>query len=236
MHIEKVIIGSNDIDSSLRLRVSSFFKIVQDVIMHHTEELNVGTKETNEKGILWVISRCLVEFYHLPNYQEEVICKTYPGESKLNMIFPRYFQIEDQKGNVLIKLSSIWALIDKENRHATSSSTIASRCLGEKHEGELPLPGKIDEIAANYRENRSIRYSDVDLNGHLNNTKYIELLLDLHDSGFYKEKPIKKLTLNYVKEIKEGEQVSIYNNVNNNQEFVKIEANGNTSFYALIEY
>ena len=236
MHIEKVVIGSNDIDASLKLRVSSFFKIVQDVIMHNTEELNVGTKETNEKGILWVISRCNVEISRLPNYQEEVICKTYPGPDKLNMIFPRYFQIEDNKGNVLIKLSSIWALIDKEKRTAIASSTIASRCIGESHEGELPLPTKIDEIETKHMENRTIHYSDVDLNGHLNNTKYIELFLDLHDSQFYKEHPIKKLTLNYLKEIKEGEQVSIFNNLSNKQEFVKIEANGVTSFFALIEY
>lgn len=236
MHIEKVTIGSNDIDATLTLRISSFFKIVQDVIMHHTEELNVGAKETNEKGILWVISRCYVEFSRLPRYQEEVICKTYPGPSRFNMIFPRYFQIEDTKGNILLKLSSIWALINKETRKPIASELIASRCSGETHEGELPLPGKIDELKTKLMENRTIHYSDVDLNGHLNNTKYIELFMDLHDSQFYRLHPVKKLTLNYMKEIKEGEQVSISSNNDHQQEFVKIEADGNVSFFALINY
>ena len=100
MYQEKVIIGSNDIDATLTLRISSLFKIIQDVIMHHTEVLNIGVSETIEKGILWVISRCQMEITRLPVYQEEITVITYPGDTKLNMIYPRYIKILDKRFNV----------------------------------------------------------------------------------------------------------------------------------------
>ena len=235
MYQEKVLIDSNEVDASLTLRLSSLFRIIQSVVMKHTEVLNVGTKETIDKGMLWVISRIRLEITRMPKYQEEIVCKTYPGKTILNMLFPRHFYIEDTKGNVIIRFSSIWALIDKENRHPVSSAIIASRCIAESHENELELPEKLEEKPAELKEKRKIHYSDVDLNSHLNNTKYIELFSDLHNSDFYKEYNVSSLTLNYLKEIKEGDIVEVYSN-NNEKEFVIVKCNGQTSFLGSIEY
>ena len=235
MYKEKISISSNDVDSSLTLRVSSLFKLIQDVIMHHTEELGVGVKETIDKGILWVISRAYVEFYRLPHYQEEVTCYTYPGDPKLGLIYPRYFYMVDKNNEVLLRFSSIWALIDKNTRRPVSSKIIEERSKGEKYSDELPLPKKIEDIPSSLVMEKVIKYSDVDLNGHLNNTKYIELFQDLHSSMFYKEKKMATLLLNYNKEVKEGQKVSIYTS-EGDEEFIKVTANGETSFFAIITY
>ena len=235
MHTEKVLIGSNDVDSSLTLRVSSLFKIIQDVIMHQSEKINVGVSETIEKGILWVVSRVHIVLNRLPKYQEEVICETYPGKTKLGLIYPRFFKMKDKNGNTLISFSSIWSLMDKEKRKPTTSKVIEERCIPEERDDELSLPEKVEEIEASEILKRKVQYSDVDLNGHLNNTRYMEILSDIHDSDFYKTHQIKSLTLNYMKEIREGESISLLYG-QSKTEYIEFKVNNNPVFRANIAY
>ena len=235
MFTKKVIIGSNDIDANLNLRIANFMRIVQDVIMEHTEELNVGKKETIDKGIIWVITRLSLEITRLPKYQEEIVIKTYPGENK-SFFYNRYLWVEDNKGNIIIKLSSIWTLLDKNTRMVVLNKDIASRCLEEHHEGELPLPIKVD-ITDNLgiKETRKVHYHEVDLNGHLNFTKYIEFILDLHDNDFYAKSPVKSLILNFAKEIKENQIINVLSN-DSNPEQVKISSSNGDHLFAIIKY
>ena len=65
--------------------------------------------------------------------------------------------------------------------------------------GEQPLPGKCETGDYQLVETRKVRYSDIDLNGHLNNTKYIDYIVDIHDSDFYKKglQKMKRVLNNY---------------------------------------
>ena len=86
-------------------------------------------------------------------------------------------------------------------------------------------------------ERRKIHYSDVDLNNHLNNTRYIELLSDIHDSQYHLNHPIKKVTINYLKEIKENQVVKVCSN-HSSPEIVEVKSeDGNVlHFVAEIQY
>ena len=73
MRTEKILIGSNDIDANLNLRLAAFFRIMQDVIMHDSEEHGFGSSDLMKINVLWVITRVQVEIHRMPKYQEEVI-------------------------------------------------------------------------------------------------------------------------------------------------------------------
>ena len=46
---------------------------------------------------------------------------------------------------------------------------------GEDQVDQLPLADKVEHVEdLSFVEERKVRYNDIDLNGHLNNTKYIE--------------------------------------------------------------
>jgi acyl-ACP thioesterase len=235
MYIEKRIVSSNDIDATLTIRISSLLRIMQDVIMNHTEVLGVGTEETINKGIIWVITRMNIEINRLPKYQEEIVIKTHPGPHKL-FFYPRYIRFEDKNGNVLVNISSIWALVDASTRQISNSKIIQERCVGENDNLDLPLPIKIDITdELELKETRKIHYSDVDLNGHLNFTKYVELISDLHNTDFYKNHSVKNIVINYSKEIKEHQEVNIYSN-NSKNEQIKITSIEGDHLFAQINY
>lgn len=235
MHKEEVVISSNDVDATLHIRIANLMRIIQDVIMHHVEAIGVGQSETIDKGIIWVVTRLKMEIKRLPKYQEVIVIKTYPGETKAFM-YPRHLLIEDKNGNIILRLSSIWMLLDKQTRHLTNSKIITDKISPETYEEELSLPEKVEMVnSLSLKEERRIHYSDIDLNGHLNFAKYIEFIEDLHNNNFYCKTHPNLIILNYLKEIKEDQNVKIYA-TNGNKEIIKISSSEGDHLYAEIIY
>ena len=77
------------------------------------------------------------------------------------------------------------------------------------------MPKKCLDGDVSLKEKRLVRYSDCDLNGHFNNTKYIDFIIDMHDSEFYKKHKIKHFLINYDKEAKDNDLLSLFSDGNN---------------------
>ena len=233
MYQKKYLIGSNDIDQFLELKLPSLFKMMQEISTEHAEVLNIGKANTLDKGMFWVITRMEVEIIIPPKYLQNVVLTTYPGDD-LRFIFPRYFLLEDEKGNTLVKASSTWMVLNRNTHTVVLNPFNGYKCTPEHKEGELALPRKVVSGDASLVETRKVRYSDIDLNGHLNNTKYIDYILDLHDSDFYKKNRIKHFLINYEKELMDNDILSLFSG-NKNPEYIKGEVD-KTAFEVNISY
>lgn len=230
----KIYVGSNDVDSNFDLKMSSFFKMMQDIAVEHSEMLGVGHHQTIDKGVIWIINRFQVQVNEMPKYRQNVILKTYPGKTN-KFIFPRHFILLDENNNVLIRASSTWLVLSKDTRRIVMSPFENNDLPYEVDEGELPMPGKIEASDTYFIENRKVRYNDIDLNGHLNNTKYIDYIFDLHNSSFYSKYVVKDLLINYNHEIKDGDVVELYSN-GGNPESISGRINGLNIFDVKITY
>ena len=219
MYKKNYYIGSNDVDQFLELKLPSFFRMMQDIATEHAEVFDIGKAKTLDKGMYWVITRIEIDIIDMPKYLSTVTLKTYPGDD-MRFIFPRYFQLEDEKGNVLIKASSTWMVLNRETHHICLNPFEGFKSPTEHMEGEQPLPAKCVSAEGELVETRKVRYSDIDLNGHLNYTKYIDYIVDIHDSDFYKKNRIKHFLVNYEKELKDDNELSLYSN-KSNPEYIK---------------
>lgn len=234
MYQKSYYIGSNDVDQFLELKLSSLFKLMQDISTEHAEVLDIGKANTLDKGLYWVITRMEVDIIDMPKYLQTVTLKTYPGDD-LKFIFPRYYQLEDENGRILLRASSTWMVLNRSNHHP-SLKPFDGKVLPSEHlEGELALPKKCVSKEVNFIENRKVRYADIDLNGHLNNTKYIDYILDIHDSNFYKENRIKHFLINYDKELLDNYVLSLSSSLDN-PEYIKGEINGTLCLEVNIDY
>ena len=234
MYKKNYYIGSNDVDQFLDLKLPAFFRMMQDISTEHAEVIGIGKKTTLDKGFFWVITRIEMVITRMPKYLETVTLITYPGDN-MRFIFPRYFRLEDEKGNCLIKASSVWMVLDKVN-HRISMNPFPEVKLPEEHmDDELPMPGKVTDKEGVEVERRKVRYCDIDLNGHLNNTKYIDYIIDIHDSSFYKNHKIKHFLINYEKEIVDNNVLTLLTD-NSNPETIKGKLEDKTSFIACIDY
>ena len=235
MYKKEFIISNNDVDYRFYLKPANLYRIFQDIALKATEEVGSDSISLSKRGIDWVITRMDVEIKRLPRCNEKITVCTYPGKD-LAMLYPRYFYISDENNNVIIRASSIWALIDAKTRKVIVDKDTIKKLPPETSEFELPLPGKIAASEEkNLIETRTIHYSDLDFNCHMNNVRYVELLMDVHDFEFYKTHRPTFISLNYMKEIREKDKVSVYSDLNN-PETIEVQVDGGTSFLAKVTF
>ena len=210
MYQKKYIVSNNDVDKHFKLKIPAIFRYFQDVALLATESSGVDSISLSKKNIDWVITRMTVQVKRLPKCDEEITVCTHPGKD-MAMLYPRYFYIMDAKGEIIVSSSSIWALIDNNTRKVIVDRDVIQKLPPETYDCQLDLPEKI-AIPSDKRflEQRKIHYSDLDFNSHMNNVRYVELLMDVHDTAFYDTHTIKTITLNYMRECKEKEAVDVY--------------------------
>ena len=235
MFKKSFIVSNNDVDKQFKLKIPAIFRYFQDVALLATESVGADSISLSKRNIDWVITRMNVEIKRLPKCDEEVTICTHPGKD-MAMLYPRYFYIMDAKGEIIVSCASIWALIDNTTRKVIVDRDVISKLPPESYDCQPELPEKIT-IPENkqFVEKRTIHYSDLDFNSHMNNVRYVELLMDVHDFEFYKTHRPSFISLNYMKEIREKDQVSVYSDLNNPETF-EVQVDGSTSFLAKVTF
>ena len=142
MYQKEFIISNNDVDYRFTLKPANLYRLFQDVALKATEEVGSDSISLSKRGIDWVITRMDVEITRLPSCNEKVTVCTYPGKD-MAMLYPRFFYIMDENKNVIVRASSIWALIDAKARKVIVDRDVIRTLPPETSEYELPLPGKI---------------------------------------------------------------------------------------------
>ena len=74
---------------------------------------------------------------------------------------------------------------------------------------EAPTPASLTPKEMTEFSSRQVRYTDIDRNGHMNNTRYMEWFWDLLDSDFHRTHPLKAFTACYLSEAKEGQPIQL---------------------------
>ena len=168
---------SEDVNIFQKLRTSRLMEMLQEISIAHTEELGAGRDKTLDHGFLWVILQQEVKIYHLPQYDDEITLISWPGKT-MHVLFPRYYQIKDKEGKLLIDGSALWTLIDQETRKMIFPDQNGIFVEGEETGEEYPLPKRIQSQETDRETVFHVPFSYCDLNGHMNNTRYFDLFDD----------------------------------------------------------
>ena len=235
MYQEKIFVTSNDVDSHLETKLGAIFRFLQIASTNHAELIGLGKKDTIDKGMFWVITRMKVIIHRMPRLNETITVSTHPGDM-IMFVFPRFYQIYSESGELLVSASASWVLLDNiTHKLLTKPFGDNYHFSGEKDAHDISLPEKIALEEVSVAEERKVRFSDTDLNGHLNNTKYIDYIVDIHDSNFYKNCRFKSINISFEKEVMDNQIVKLSSN-NNNPELVIGHVDGQQVFVATVEY
>ncbi len=168
---------NKDVNIYRKLRTSTLFEMLQEISIAHTEQLGAGREKTLDQGFLWVIMQQEVKIHAMPGYDDEITVSSWPGKT-MHVLFPRYYQIHDKEGNLLIEGSALWALIDQQTRRMIFPDKNGIIVEGEQHGTEYPLPTRITPLPTDQESVFHVPFSYCDLNGHMNNTRYFDLFDD----------------------------------------------------------
>lgn len=205
---KKILIRSEQVDMTRKLRISELFRLMEEASIAHTEQLGCTREKTLDRGLLWVITRQQAEIGELPAYDEEITVRSWQGDM-MHVFFPRFYEIE-RAGKVLIRGQALWILINEADRQMIMPEDYDIEIPGRPGSEDMLLPPVMmpkgfAEAAAGSNDKRSAtdvscdgrdlafsdaeqgliikedlvtRFSQVDINGHMNNTRYFDIIDD----------------------------------------------------------
>ena len=220
-------------DLNGKVKPSALLEALQDTANEHCKHLGVDRSALSDMGLLWVIFRIDVQIGRYPKLGEKLVVQTFTKGSRLHF-YPRYYRILNEEGEAIVRGGAIWMLMDK-----------ASRCTitPEKSGIKLPdaancdIPVKLSMSAKKIEGEKIIRdyypaYSDIDVNGHVNNTRYADWLCDMMGLELLQHKEIASISICYDHEIKP--HTKLINSLTvENDEFQLVGSDDAKTFYSI---
>lgn len=191
-------VESFDADLHNKLKISSIFNYMQDIAAKHADDLGIGYNALQENQIFWVLSWAKVEILSLPSYGDTVKIQTW-AKGKNRLYYMRDFIITDNDGKEIIKATSAWLLLDASTKRMTDLTKIGLELPSFPKDHAIDeYPGKFKfQINEETNYMRKIMYSDIDINKHVNNSRYLEFILDCYNQEEHESKEIKTVTISY---------------------------------------
>lgn len=174
---QELLLGSEHVDCFRRLRPSTLFELLQTASIRHTTALGMGREKTLDRGLLWIVARQYVAIDRMPTYDERVTLRSWPGKT-MHVLFPRYYELVGRGGETLARGSALWSLMDSTTRATVFPEEYGVEIAGVETGRETPYLMKLPALETPNRFSFTVPYSCVDLNGHMNNTRYFDLAED----------------------------------------------------------
>lgn len=208
MYKKTFTVSDADVDCFLKLKASALFYYAQEVAGQHSAQLGASWEELSEKNLFWALIRTFVEVRRLPVLGETVTVETWPMPAT-RVAYPRATVARDAHGQELFRMHSLWVLMDKNTRTMVLPGKSGINVPGECFGTEAPAPGSLPAKPVEHTKCRTVQFSELDRNLHLNNTHYIEYMADLLPGSFHKTHTLTDATVSYLAEVREGERLRL---------------------------
>lgn len=208
---EDFSILSFHMDPKSKAHLTSICNFLQEGAGAHAEHAGFGFEGMMKRNQVWVLSRLKVVIDRYPIWRESVKLKTW-SRGREGIFYVRDFQIDDEGNKAVIKATSSWAALNTKTRRPEVVDGLEEGLLSNKKNKA------IDEYLAKLPElsnpvlmrKRHIEFTDIDLVYHVNNVKYIEIIINSFPREILLQQKVNMLEINYLGETKYGEEVLIY--------------------------
>lgn len=204
----KFDVTNNDVDCFGRLKPSSILNMMQEAAGRQCVDLQVSSEALARRGLIWAITRQHIQIERLPTAGTLVTIETWPGETS-RVAYPRSTIGYDQAGNVLFRAISLWVLMDADSRKMVLPGKSGLEFTGTNRGIELAIPASLAPVKLEGSRQRQVVFSELDRNGHMSNTRYLDWAMDLLPSAFHRDHPMTDFTVTYLSEAREGETVNL---------------------------
>lgn len=172
-------VGSREVDLFGHCRPSAVLGLLQEAATEAAGELNLSGPQVREKyNAFWMLARIRYELKRPLLWDEPVTVKTWHRGGKAAVMY-REFDLT-VNGERVGQALSAWVLAGLDGHkllHLSGVGEIENTGGGTLCRTDalrkLRLPQGLEVV-----EERKLHYSDTDINGHVNNTRYADLLCD----------------------------------------------------------
>lgn len=208
IYTKTMTISDTQTDRYGRLKPAALLEITQEVAATHAEQLGAGRETLDPRNLFWAIVRQNIDIRRLPRKGETIVVETWPAPPT-RTAFPRHIEVKTTAGEPLFQVAVLWLFMNRDSRAMVLPGASGVDVPGTTRGIELPLPKGIPAKSYDREERRTVRYSELDQNGHLNNTKYANWMEDLLPSAFHRDHRLSRLHICYMSEALEGQEIAL---------------------------
>jgi acyl-ACP thioesterase len=200
------------VDFQFRATMASLGDILLTTAQFNADDNGFGLRRLNEMECSWVLSRMAIEMTRYPEQYENIQVETWVEEvGRANTT--RNFCIRDEQGEIIGNACSVWVFFDMNTRRAKDLQSLDG--IHEFANGELGLidkPAKLAPVDGEEYDGFKVKYSDIDINGHVNSIRYIQWISDCFSLECYRKCQVKRFEINYMNEMLYDDFVDIVGN------------------------
>lgn len=190
--------------------IPSLVATLSDLATENAIEIGIW-KEELAMQYGWILLKQTVQMKRPIHMGEEIYLSTRAGKSS-KIQFTRQYDMLDENKEYIGGVYSIWALIDIQSRKLARPDKVGMEIpMIEEYPHYVEQYTKINqEIPVSFVMERKVMYSDLDINQHMTNHRYIEWALDVIDYIEFKDTFISELTMQYCQELAPNTKVNIH--------------------------
>lgn len=217
--------GLNDVGKNSLITNKALLTILETVGGYQSDEAGYGLLDIENKGVSWILMDWRLHVIKRPMYGQKLIVKTW-GRNVKKVSTYRDYELYDDNNNLCVIATTKWALVDITRSKITKIGPdvmekykIDDKCVFEDSELEkVRIPDIFDSSIKCKVQRRNI-----DVNGHMHNTHYLELAYEALPEDVYNNRPYNDLRISYKHEIKLGDEVTCNYVFNENKHIVVIK-------------
>lgn len=208
------------LDFRRQLTMPALVNYLLDAATRHAAARGYGFDDMAKQNMLWVLSRLVIDIQDYQKLSGPLRIFTWIDGVDRILTF-RCFEITTQEGETIGYVRSAWAGINFDTRRPASLEDFGLQDYIV--ERSIPVTFERFETSAgepDYSVPYTIKYSDLDINGHFNSNKYIETILDLFDINLFRTQSIARFDIMFHSEGLYGMELVVNRKQTNDDEYI----------------
>lgn len=208
-HLQKFKILSHEADIHNCANLYSLSNYMQEAARNHAHKLGWGVQLLKTKQQFWVLSRIIISVDKYPTTGTSIEIETWPKDK--DKIFALRDFLVRQNDEIIARGTSSWALLQLPGRRPASLDDFGEIMSARKDMHAIEeAPQKLLSIKKpDATFTHKVVFSELDQNGHVNNGRYINWLLDTFPTDFHRTNRVKNMQLNYLAEVFPDQELHI---------------------------
>ncbi|MDR1582381.1 MAG: hypothetical protein LBS55_03835 [Prevotellaceae bacterium] len=191
-------------DLQKRLSLPALFYLLQESALIHAESYNFGWTDLSENNFFWALARIKAQIDDYPQWKDSISVETWSKGPDAVMAY-RDFEVYSSDNKKILSATSAWLMLSMETRKPQRIALMKDK-----------FPAPYDRSAINIRLEKlpqhriqasdnivnTVPYSAIDINGHVNNTLYIQWVMDSFPVDYILNHEVYDIEINYLQEAK----------------------------------